>query len=342
MTTRTSTVVIESVVDTPPLKSHDTSDIREQSPSTNTSSRPENMNVEVTDTLTTAHNESSDSLNVARIGRPANGSVEVTDTLTTERIESSDSLNLACINHDISNEDIDQEVTGDIAEGVVFEFIDQRNKNGSQNKCNCSCCQKLINKVDYMQKKLLKELGRYRQEVMQVIRQFSDKYDSLLKSQEIDLPDLSTQAANRAQMEEFEAKFKSLFPAANKLALKGINETICTEHDFKRLLTFKLKCIVKEERTNEIILTRLILRLIGSSGCWSEFTWTGTDKKANFSELEALIQVITTVVECQFPTADAFKTLKSCVQQRTKSAAEFESFLIEQRGDGKFGRKRSD
>lgn len=94
----------------------------------------------------------------------------------------------------------------------------------------------------------------------------------------------------------------------------GINETICTERDFRRLLTFKLKCIVKEEKTDETKLTRLILKLIGSSVCWSEFTWTGTDKKANFSELEAL-----------FPTADAFNTLKSCVQQRTKSAAEFEA-----------------
>lgn len=47
---------------------------------------------------------------------------------------------------------------------------------------------------------------------MQAIRQFSDKYDSMLKSQEFDSSDLSTQAANRAQMEEFEVQFKSLFP----------------------------------------------------------------------------------------------------------------------------------
>lgn len=324
MTACNSTVVQGSVVNTPPHKSNDTHDIRvTELPTTSMNSRPENVTVEVNETLTPEHNESNESLNVTRIV-DINQDIAIGNVVhivdINEDIACGNIAHILDSNKDIAREESDLEVAED-----VFEFVDQRNKNGSKHKCNCGCCQKLINKVDYMQKKFFKELGRYRQEVMQAIRHFNDKCDSMLKSQEFDSSDLSTQAANRAKMEEFEVQFKSRFPAANKLVLIGINETICTDRDFRRLLTFKLKCIAKEEKTDETKLTRLILKLVGSSGCWSEFTWTGTDKKANFSELEALIQVITTVVECQFPTVDAFKILKSCVQQRAKSAAEFEA-----------------
>lgn len=78
MTACTSTVVVESVVDTPPHKSHDTFDIRgTQLPTTSTNSRPENVNVEVNETLTPEHNESSDSLNAGHI-------VDINEDITCE------------------------------------------------------------------------------------------------------------------------------------------------------------------------------------------------------------------------------------------------------------------
>lgn len=246
--------------------------------------------------------------------------VDVDKTLTPESKSSVNNCNAVHIG------DNEQEITHeDIAQDVIFEFLDQQNDNASKSKCNC--CQKLLNKMDYMQKKFLKEVGRYRQETLQAIRQFSDKYEVLLKSQEFNTPEVANQAASQAKNDEFEVQFKNLFPVLSKLALIEINETIRTERDFKRRLTSKLKCIAKEKKENETKVTRLLLKSICSSICLSDFTWLGTEKKGSFSELEALIEVMTSVVEFYFPGCDAFKTVKQVVQQRTKSAAEAEKQL---------------
>ncbi len=228
------------------------------------------------------------------------------------------------VTHSTSNDpdriaDIEQEESPHI----VFEFVDHKQKTSSKNNCNCS--QKLMNKMDYMQKTFLKEIRNYRQETTQAIRHFSDRYDVLLKSQEFQSPALAQQADSQAQDDEFEVDFKDSFPRATNDLLIETNNTIRTDRDYKLRLVSKLERIISNENATEDKIIRQLLKAIGTSLCFSEFTWFGTEKKANFSELEALIGVMTTIVERQFPKCDGYKAVKRVVQQRTKSAAEFEA-----------------
>lgn len=110
---------------------------------------------------------------------------------------------------------------------VLIEFIDQRQSNISKDKCSCS--QKILNKIDYFQKKMLKELGRYRQETMQVIRGFSDRYDVLLNSNECRAVVPERELANEARNVEFENQFNNDFPVKGKLLLIKTDNTIKTD-----------------------------------------------------------------------------------------------------------------
>lgn len=207
---------------------------------------------------------------------------------------------------------------------VVIEFIDQQTNSSTNDKCKC--LQKLMNKIDYFQKKVLKQVGFYRQETAKSIRELTDRVDVLLNSHNIqdDVAD-----APITSSDEFEVQFKAMFPiAVNKMLVEASNK-VKNERDFKKRLLLMLNQKTEE---NETKATRKILKSLCSASCLSGFTWTGTPattKKLSFSSLEPLIDVITQVIEDQFPKCNAYGILKHVVQQRTKSANESASKMKE-------------
>lgn len=204
---------------------------------------------------------------------------------------------------------------------VMIEFIDEQTSSSTNFKCKC--LQKVMNKIDYFQKKVFKQLALNRQESDKAIRELSDRVDVLLCSENVQnkVPDAAV-----TLREEFEVQFKEMFPVAVNKLLVDVSDKIKSEKDFKKKLLLKLS--QKTEET-EIKATRKILKLLCTSSCLSGFTWTGSSagptQKLNFSSLEPLIEVITHAIEEQFPKCGAYTILKRVVQQRTKSANESES-----------------
>lgn len=201
---------------------------------------------------------------------------------------------------------------------VVIEFIDQQTSSVTNDKCKCS--QKIMNKIDYFQKKVLKQLGLYRQETAKSIHELSERVDVLLNSDHIQE---KIADATITLSDEFEDQFKEMFPVKNNTMLVEVNDKIKNERDFKKRLLSKLNQKTEE---NEIKATRKILKTLCNGSCLSGFTWTGgsigTMKKLSFLSLEPVIDVITQVVKDQFPQCEPYGILKRVVQQRTKSANE--------------------
>lgn len=222
------------------------------------------------------------------------------------------------VTDEIAQLDIEEEP---VQPPVIFEFVDQRKSNTSEGACNC--CQKVLNKMDYFQKKVLKEVGRYRQETMQAIRQFSDRYDVLLKSEEFQSIVPEEELAKQRLDEEFETQFTEDFPVKTSLLIIATDTKIKSDREYKKRFIAKLKR--KEKEPNEIKSVRKLS--LCAASCLSEFTLLGTPKKGNFSALESLIGVLAQIVEKQFPKCDAYKIIKEVVQQRTKSAADFVAYI---------------
>lgn len=238
---------------------------------------------------------------------------------------------------DVSTDEIaHQSIQDDLQQHpVMFEFIDQRT---SATKDGCNCYKKLLNKMDYFHKKVLKEVGRYRSETTQAIRQFTERYDVLLKSPEFQSVIPEKDQAEALLEEEFEAHFTNDFPMTRHLGLIEIDGKLKTDRSYKKKFVAKLKR--KEKQSNETKSVRKILKSLCAASCLSEFTWLGTAKKASFSALESLIGVIVLIVEEQFPNCDAYKIIKDVVQQRTKSAADYVSSVKKQQADAASSEKR--
>lgn len=225
----------------------------------------------------------------------------------------------------IITEETQQNIAEDLETPVIFEFIDQRQGITScKGACNC-CGQKFLNKMDYFQKKMLSEVGRYRQETMQAIRHFADRYDVLLKSPEFQSIVPEEDQVKQALDEEFETQFTNDFPAMTSLAIIETDKKIKSDRGFRKRFIAKLKR--KEKDANETKAVRQFLKILCAASCLSEFTWLGTQTKESFSALESLIYVIALIVEGQFPKCDAYKIIKEVVKQRTKSAAEYMASL---------------
>ncbi len=233
-----------------------------------------------------------------------------------------DSDSIDIVDTSIVTEGTDQQNIAEALETpIIFEFVDQR-KSSTAAACKCkgNCCQKMLNKMDYFQKKMLNEVGRYRQETMQAIRQFTERYDVLLKSKEFQSIVPQEDLAKQAKDEEFDTQFTDDFPAETSLLIIETDKKIKTDREFRKRFISKLKR--KEKDANETKAVRQFLKSLCAASCLSEFTWLGTQTKKSFSALESLIDVIALIVEEQFPKCDAYKIIKEVVQQRTKSAAE--------------------
>lgn len=220
----------------------------------------------------------------------------------------------------VTEETDEQYIAPDLQTPMIFEFVDQR-QGITSSKDTCNCCQKILNKMDYFQKKMMNEVGRYRQETMQAIRHFTDRYDVLLKSEEFQSIVPEEDLVKQALDEEFELQFTNDFPAKTNVVIIEADKKIKSDRGFRKRFIAKLKR--KEKDANETKAVRQFLKLLCAKSCLSEFTWLGTQKKKNFSALESLIDVIALIVEEWFPKCDAYKIIKEVVQQRTKSAAEY-------------------
>lgn len=184
---------------------------------------------------------------------------------------------------------------------------------------SCKCYQKLSNKMEWLHKKISSEFNSIRAEIMtnrQIILDLMTPRQNQpvviqdeVKENELDLTD--------DEVDAFNAAFKSVFPVSTSDALFEFNET-CDEK-FKKFVVFKLEKLHGDDETKTV---RKMLKSLCDVQCMSQHTWFGTKKKASFSKLQSIVDMIVGVMETKYPKCDANELLKGVVQQRTKSAAE--------------------
>ncbi|KAJ6639405.1 hypothetical protein Bhyg_12149 [Pseudolycoriella hygida] len=117
------------------------------------------------------------------------------------------------------------------------------------------------------------------------------------KENELDLTD--------EEIDEFNAKFKRVFPVSTSDALFYFNET--DDEKFKPFVAFKLE---KLKGCDETKTARKLLKSLCHADCMSHI-------RGSF-----VVNMIVGIIEKKFPKCDATEVLKGVVQQRTKSASE--------------------
>ncbi|KAG4076467.1 hypothetical protein HA402_005910 [Bradysia odoriphaga] len=183
----------------------------------------------------------------------------------------------------------------------------------STNLTNCKCVEKLRNKIDYFQKRVMAEIADLRNEVLKSIRSLTEivrrgsSNDPGPVSSDEDLSD------------ELIEKYSLAIPANDQISLRAINQSIKTDADFKKFLNLEFE---KISSVDAIKTARKMLNAVCTVKCFGQFTWLGTKEKERFSEFNHLIEFMIKILEKKFPKCGAYKILESVVKQRTKSAGE--------------------
>lgn len=247
--------------------------------------------------------------------------IEVEDTLSSERNEIRLTINEPAMNQasstlvqrDIFDEDQEIETGGD-------EII-----NPPQSNC-CKAHQKVLNKIDYVQKKLSKEMSVLRQETRSN-RQLLLRVLNLLSPTEVQAEDVRDDQMEEpaqlqidmAELDRFNAKYKEIFPISSSDSIVDFNKSLKDDQPFADYLFAKLSQI---KGADEIKTVRKILKELCSVPCLKDFTWLGTKKMKCFQDLHLIIEMISKLLKDKYPECDAINIIAKVVKQRTKSAKE--------------------
>lgn len=186
----------------------------------------------------------------------------------------------------------------------------------STNESNCKCSDKLRNKIDYFQKRVIGEIADLRHDFMKSIRNLTDivlRGSNNPQSTQQDTPDEDDKS------DELIEKYAGHLPVNDKIELRSINQRIKSDAEFKMFLDIKFERI---SAVNAVKTARKMLNAMCTVNCFGQFTWLGTKDKDPFVELQFLIDCICKVLESRFPKCGAYTIIESVVKQRTKSAGE--------------------
>ncbi|XP_037032230.1 uncharacterized protein LOC119071484 [Bradysia coprophila] len=223
------------------------------------------------------------------------------------------------INEVLNEEDMNEERISEMDGQVSATETDLQN-------CapNTDCCkghQKILNKIDYVQKKLSKELGQLRQETngnRKLLLQLLKRNEDDGNGQPEDVQDEPVHL-DMAEIDEFNEKFKSVFPIKDSEYLIHFNKSLKMDQKFADNLLQKLEQMKGDDETKT---ARKILKALCHFECLKDFTWLGTRKMKSFQDLHLIVDMMTKLIEGKYPQCDAMSILTKVVQQRTKSAKE--------------------
>lgn len=240
-------------------------------------------------------------------------------------------LNVPIINE--AAEKLSEERIG-LNEDSEMTATDDNNDSQHFHDQNTGCCkghQKVLNKMDYAQKKILKELGLLRQEtnsnrklmlqLLQTRRPFNDETESNRDEMDIETvpAEVQVDAVDMVELDEFTEKCKAIFPIKECDFIIDFNKSLKLDQKFAEMLYEKLDHIKGDD---EIKTARKMLKFLCDFRCLKDFTWMGTKKMKSFQELHLIVGMITKILKGKYPACDAMDILTKVVQQRTKSAKE--------------------
>lgn len=197
--------------------------------------------------------------------------------------------------------------------------------NGAQGSC-CKGHQKVMNKLDYVNKKISKEVSLLRQEtagnrklLVQVLSLLQPGQNEANHEQTGENQDEQAQL-NVAEIDCFNEKYKATFPIKDCDFIIDFNKSMKDDQQFVNGLFSKLSKIKGDD---EAKTARKILKELCHFRCLKDFTWEGTKKgMKSFQNLHLIVELITKLLTEKYPGCEALEILKKVVQQRTKSAKE--------------------
>lgn len=168
------------------------------------------------------------------------------------------------------------------------------------------CMDKMRNKIDYFQKRVLNEISDFKRETMLSIRKLTDVVTRSLNTE-----------LNQEEEEDVELteKYKGIFPVNHKDTLHAVNKRIKSESEFKMFFELKMEKITGKDAIK-------MINAIWTINCIGKFTWLGTKNKDRFCDLESLIYLMVKILESRFPECGAYNIIELVVKQRAKSAGE--------------------
>lgn len=188
---------------------------------------------------------------------------------------------------------------------------------------NCKCQSKVQNKLDYIQKKVFKELSSIREEVLrnrkileEVLRFVRVESDGTSPIQD---NGHTANTASEEWMNLLNETYKRDFPVVTADELINLSDKLKNDDKLGDFLFSKFEKIQANDAAKTV---RKILKLLCDFNCLSEFSWLGTKVKKSFSKLEPIVDLIINVTERKFENLDGKEVLKAVIQQRTKSASE--------------------
>ncbi|XP_037050024.1 uncharacterized protein LOC119084233 [Bradysia coprophila] len=212
-----------------------------------------------------------------------------------------------------------------------IDTIDQQQARCSSSGSCCKSHQKVLNKIDYLQKKWCKEMSVLRQEsssnrqlllqVISLLRPTEGQTDKTVNGQ-IDESGCAVDAEpilDMAELSEFNALYKKTFPIKSSEFIVDFNASLKDDKKFAENLFKKLLQIKGDDETKTV---RKILKELVDVRCLKDFTWLGTKKMKSFQDLHLIIAMISKVLGEKYPNCVAIDVIMKVVKQRTKSAKE--------------------
>lgn len=226
------------------------------------------------------------------------------------------------------------------AQRETLHYEDQQLETGDdtvdqqQESCGQSCCklyQKVLNKIDYVQKKWSKEFGLLRHEsrlnqqlLLRVLKavetnegQFGD-----IQNEQIDASceeDVAEPLLDMAELDRLNARYKATFPITSSELIIDFNKSLKDDEEFAKYLFAKLSSI---KGSDEMKTARKIFKELCDYRCMKDFTWLGTKRMKCFQELHLIIEMVSKLLNKGYPQCDAYDIIMKVVKQRTKSAKE--------------------
>lgn len=206
--------------------------------------------------------------------------------------------------------------------------------NDLQNSCApgkscCKCHQKILNKIDYVQKKHSKELALVRQETSEMRKLLEQVLKSRSQRQSIEVSEGNGDEGDdiqgdpvhvdMAEIDEFNEKYKATFPINDCSFMIHFNKSLKLDQKFADSLFKKLDQIRGVDETKT---ARKILKELCDFRCLKDFTWLGTKKMKSFQDLHLILEMMTKLLTEKYPECNAMSVITKVVQQRTKSAKE--------------------
>ncbi len=226
----------------------------------------------------------------------------------------------------IDDDDEDMATTGDTA--------------NQQSSCTQNCCklhQKVMNKIDYLQKKWFKELSLLRQEgnanrelllrVLNLLSPTERQAEDIVMDQTEEScgEGVARPILDMAELDKFNERYKETFPISSSEFIIEFNKSLKDDEDFAANLYDKLSLITAEDETKT---ARKIFKEICDFRCMKDFTWHGTKKMKSFQELHLIIEMISKLLKEKFKDCAAYDIIMKVVKQRTKSAKEANDRLL--------------